>query len=82
MNQIAARFRNDELQVRVVCLQLHDVTGIGLRDRDVACCEIVGVVVAGEPADLALVLLFANEIDGLLDTFGGGVLVLNCPATA
>ena len=65
----AAGVRHHEFQVRIVLLQLDHVTRIRLGDNDIARREVVGVVVAGEPADLALVLLLLDQVDGLLHAF-------------
>ena len=78
----AARLRDHELQVGVVGLQLHDVARIGLGDSDIARGEVVGVVVAGEAADLALVLLLPDQVDRLLHRLGGRVSGSSCPGTA
>jgi hypothetical protein len=62
------------LQVRIVRLQLYDVTRIGLRDSDVARREVIGIVVARETPDLTLVLLLADQVDCLLNRLSAGVL--------
>ncbi len=69
----ASGLGNHEIEIGVVGLELHDVAGVRLGDDDVACREIVGVVVAGESPDLTLVLLFLDQVDGLLHGLGGGL---------
>ena len=78
---VAAGLGDDEVQIGVVRLQLHDVAGIRLGDNDIAGRQVVGVVVAGEAADLALVFLLLDQVDRFLHALVGRVLGRSCPAT-